>query len=181
MLSKILFDEYPVFAYDRERVAGDRERGERMVERIDAFAELYRQQFRPRLPPDEFQAILAGRASPFLADNVTTEAHLWWIAKLRLYALSLRDAAHTKQHANTRHSNVQREWLYHRLCEVWLDHFQDPPPEGQPARLPPVGPSRTPLVNFILAAMRLVMPGRALPRPETVRDNVDRVMPQRRQ
>jgi hypothetical protein len=179
MLSKILFDEYPVFAYDRGRVAGDRERGERMVEQLDAFAELYRQRFRPYLLTDEFQAILAGRASPFIADDLRTEAHLWWIAKLRLRALALRDAAHAKQRANTKNADSQREWLYHRLCEVWLDHFQDPPPEGQPARLPPVGPPRTPLVNFILAAMRQIMP-RNLPRPDTVRDNIDRVMPRRR-
>jgi hypothetical protein len=176
MLSAVLFDEYPVFAYVRERVIRDRETGERMVEHLDAFAELYRQQSLPHLPADELHEILAGRASPFVVEDMK-KAHLWWIRRLRLLASSPVDAAWSKQRANTKNRNSRREWLCYRLCEVWLDHFQDPPPEGQPARLPPVGPLRTPLVNFIRAAMRQIMPGGALPRPDTVRDNIVRATP----
>jgi hypothetical protein len=181
MLSAVLFDEYPVFRYDREHVVGDRERGKQMLEHLDAFAELYRQRWLPSLTDDEFEAIiLTLKASPFVADDVRTEAHLWWLSRLRLHALALRDHAHRKQLSNTKNADSQRDWLVHRLCEVWLDHFQDPPPEGQPARLPPVGPARTPLVNFIGACMRRVMSGRALPLPDTVRSNINRVMPRRR-
>ncbi len=56
--------------------------------------------------------------------------------------------------------------LYHWLCELWLDHFEGP-------ELPPAGPLRTPLVNFMLAAMRLVMPKGDLPKPDTVRAAIE--------
>src|SRR5262249_53797011 len=83
VLSAVLFEEYPAFAYNRERVITAQERAERMLELLDAFAELYRQAWRPQLPADEFEAILAGRAEAFIADNVKTERDLWSIARLR--------------------------------------------------------------------------------------------------
>jgi hypothetical protein len=156
-------------------VARDRERGERMVEHLDAFAELYRQWRLPRLSVDEFQAIIARRAFPVA--NKRENPALYWIGMVRLLAESPGDATWSKQRANARHADSQRDWLVHRLCEVWLDHFQAPPPEGQPARLPPPGRARTPLVKFILAAMRQIRPRLTLPRPDTVRDNIARVTP----
>ena len=68
--------------------------------------------------------------------------------------------------APTRGKRVeQREWLYHRLCTIWLDHFHAP------------GLSLTrggPLIRFMLAALRQIMPQEELPDPETVRDGIKR-------
>ena len=109
-LSAVLLHEYPNFAYHRERVIGDRERGERMVEHLDAFAELYRQRWLPRLPVDDLQVILEGRACPFGVDD-RIKAHLWWIRRLRLLALSQGDAAWSKQRAN-----AKNRLLTHLYC-----------------------------------------------------------------
>src|SRR5262249_25470599 len=79
MLSAVLFEEYPVFAYNRERVAMRNERVKRMLEYLDAFAELSRQDLLPELPDDQFQAMLTGRAIA-LTDDLRTEAYFWWIA-----------------------------------------------------------------------------------------------------
>jgi hypothetical protein len=46
-LSRILYDEYPAFAYNRERVAKDIECAQQKLKQIDAFAKLYRQTFLP--------------------------------------------------------------------------------------------------------------------------------------
>ena len=65
---------------------------------------------------------------------------------------------------------MQREWLYHRLCTVWLDHFHAP---GLTYSVPSRGgPPYGPLIAFILAAAGLVMP--ELPSPKTVRDAINR-------
>jgi hypothetical protein len=165
-LSRILYDEYPAFAYNRERVAKDIERAQQMLKQIDAFAKLYRQTFLPDLPVDQFEAILTSRASPFVANDVKAERDLWGIAGIRRRVLAKLQGALAQQEANNRNKSEQRAWLYHWLCEVWLDHFEGP-------ELPPVGPPRTPLVNFMLAAMRLVMLPRDLPKSGTVRDNID--------
>jgi hypothetical protein len=180
MLSAVLFEEYPACAHDREGAARDRERSERMVEHLDAFAELYRQWRLPHLSVDEFQARITRRAFPVVANKRENPA-LYRIGMVRLLAESPGDAAWSKQIANIKNADSQREWLVHRLCEVWLDHFQGPPPEGQPERLPPPGRARTPLVNFILAAMREIRPQLTLPRPDTVRDIIKRVTPPRKQ
>jgi hypothetical protein len=167
-LAQILYQEFPNLRFDRERVTADRERGERMIGHLDAFARLYRERFRPDLPADEFRTILEGLASPLISDGVKVEAHLWWLQKLRLQALALRDAAHVKQLANARHADAHREWLIHRLCGFYLTYFQPRPTK----QLPPAGQRRTPLVAFSLACLKLVAP-KNLPAAETVRDIIE--------
>src|SRR5262245_46376049 len=118
----VLFVEYPAFTFDRERVIAAQERAERMLKHLDAFAELYWQAWLPDLPADQFQAVLAGLASVY-ADDIKTQAHFWSIQMLRRRALSVWLYGSAIRRANARHSSVQREMLYHRLCTVWLDHF----------------------------------------------------------
>jgi hypothetical protein len=167
MLARLLFDEYPAFAYDRERVANDREQAEQMLEQLDAFAKLYRRAFLPGLPDDQFEAIVTSRASLAIPGKVKDARDLWGIAGMRRRALAKLQGALVQQEANWKNKSEQRAWLYHWLCEIWLDYFQGP-------ELPPPGPARTPLVAFMLAAMRLVVPRSGLPRPDTLRDAIER-------
>lgn len=170
-LATLLFEEYPTFAYDRERVKAKFLRSERMLKHLAEFAELYRQAWLPDLPVDQFQAILMGRAS--VITDVRTEADLWWIKMLWrrpehdwLYADAIR-------RANKGQKNRQREWLYHRLCGIWLDHFHA---NDLTVTVPPWGgPPEGPLIEFMLAAMRQVIPRSELPKStETLRYAIDR-------
>jgi len=67
---------------------------------------------------------------------------------------------------------VQREWLISRLCGVWLDHFNgqhlgvNRPSQG--------GKPYGPLIDYLLVAMRVVIPDSALPDPETLDDAITR-------
>jgi hypothetical protein len=169
-LSKILFDEYPGFSYHRERVAEAFKRSQRMLKQLDDFAELYRQSWLPKLPFDQFQAVLAGRAM-VLTGDVKTEAHFYWLAQLRSRAEAEWLTARVMRAANARKANVQRAWLYHQLCSVWRDHF-----EGDLTyTVPPLGgPPHGQLIDFIVAAFRQVVSVDALPAAETVRDAIDR-------
>ena len=148
-LSKILFDEYPAYFYDRERVARARKRAERMLKHLGAFAEDHRAQF-TRI------------------DDIKTERDLFYIQRLQWRAGAVWGAARAIQ----REKNNQRKQLYHRLCDVWLDHFGA---RALSYSVPSLGgPPRGPLIAFMLAAMRQIMPEDALPSPETVRDAIDR-------
>jgi hypothetical protein len=168
-LAALLFDEYPAFAYDRERIKGLLLQSERMLKHLDAFAELYRQTWLPDLPADQFQAILTGYASALT--DVKTESNLWCLKLLRQRPLAYWLAARAIRRANRGHKNVQREWLYHRLCGIWLDYFQGEltvtvPPWG--------GPPEGPLIEFMRAAMQQIIPRKELPSPENLRYAVDR-------
>ena len=172
VLSAILFEEYPAFVYDRERVAAALDASEQMLKRLGAFAELYRQRWCPELPEDEFEAILDGRAEPFVTGNKKTERDLWSIARLRRRPLGLWARCRVLRSANARKANVQREWLISRLCSAWLDHFNGqhlgvtrPSQGGKPGG---------PLIDYLLAAMRSVVPDHALPDPETLDDAITR-------
>jgi hypothetical protein len=172
VLSKILFEEYPAFVYDRKRVAAALHESEQMLKRLAAFAELYRQRWSPDLPEDEFEAILDGRAEAFFADNKKTEFDLWSIARLRRRPLGLWFANRAVRRANARKANTQREWLISRLCGVWLDHFNGqhlgvtrPSQGGKPGG---------PLIDYLLASMRPIIPDHALPDPETLDDAIAR-------
>jgi hypothetical protein len=154
-LARLLFVEYPAFTYDPVRAAEDRKRAKRMLKRLDAFAADHRAQFKN-------------------TDDIKTERDRFYIERLRRRALSLRDGAIDRKDANTGQKNRQREALYLGLCEMWLDYFQGPERPPVRAQLPPPGPQRTPLVNFILTAMSLVMPKGELPDPDTVRGIIDR-------
>ena len=149
-LSEILFKEYPALAYDRERVVKSRERAERMLESLDAFEAEHHAQF----------------TQP---DDIKTERDRYYLKKLRLRAEALWIAALILQHTNTGRRSAQREWLYARLCALWLEHFY-----GELTYDRSGGEPSGALVEFILAAMRQVMPENKLPKRETVRDAIDR-------
>src|SRR5262245_15691239 len=185
-MSALLYEEFPAFRYDRERWAKAAKRAERMLKYLVALAALYRETFVPQLPLDQFEAILAGRASAFVAaavkseqaDDETeaarniaakTEYDLSCLARLRRRPEALWLTARAVRRANARRASAQHEWLYNQLCTVWLWDFLAPltysvPPRG--------GPPRGPLIAFILAAAGLVMS--EPPSPETVRDAMDR-------
>jgi len=180
-LSKILFDEYPAFAYDPSREAARLKRSEQMLKQLGDVAELYRQTWLPRLPVDELQAILTGRAIPCLprlpADeiqaniDVKTERDFCALRNLWLRTQTVWLAAHVILNRNAGRKSLQREWLYHRLCGLWLDHFDGElkvsvPPSG--------GPPGGRLIAFMLAALRQIVSADALPSSETVRDAIDR-------
>jgi len=179
VLSGILFKQYPAFAFDRESTIRDQERAERMLEHLDAFAELYREAC--HFPADQFEAVLAGRAEAFIPNNsesnvpnnIQTEFGIWCIARLRQRTMAVWQCAHTIRVANARHQNTQRAMLYYSLCTVWLDHFHAELKYNRPSP-PKRGDPYGPPIDFMLAAMRQVMPEDALPDPETVSDAIDR-------
>jgi hypothetical protein len=171
-LATLLFEEYPAFAYDRERWATNHQRSERMLKHLAEFAELYRQAWLPHLLVDELQAIIAGHASALKTD-VRTEADLYWIKMLWRRPEHVWLAARAIRRANKGQRNQQREWLYHRLCGIWLDHFHA---NDLTVTIPPWGgPPEGPLIEFMLATMRQIMPPSELPKStETLRYAIDR-------
>ena len=98
-----------------------------------------------------------------------TERDFCSIAALRLRAEDNWLTARAIRRANARRANAQHEWLYDKLCIVWLYDFHAPLTYSVPSR---GGPPYGPLIAFILAAAGLVMP--EPPSPETVRDAIDR-------
>jgi hypothetical protein len=162
-LSAVLFDRYPAFVFDRERVTEARDRAKRMLESLDAFEADYRAQF--RLPADA-----AEQADETVRNAaVKIERDLWWLAGLRRRTTDVWLAAQTQKDANDRKKSVQRAMLYHWLCSIWLDHFS-----GELTYDRRSGEPSGPLIDFMLAAMRQIMPEDALPKREAMRDNIDR-------
>src|SRR5262249_38269687 len=154
----------PVFAYDQARVAEELAVQGKMLKQLGGFAEGYRQTWLPRLPVDELHAILTRRAMPWLprlpaedeyqaAIKVKTERDLWALQGLWSRTQAKLLTAQVIRHANAKHKNVQREWLYHRLCSVWLDHFHA---ELTYSRPPKGGPPYGPTIAFIRAAFRQI-------------------------
>jgi hypothetical protein len=167
-LSAVLFENYPGFVYDRKRrdwVKASIERAGRMLDNLAAFEADYQAQFKPT---DD-----ARRADEA---KIRIRPDLWCLEGLRRRAAALLLVANTLQRANEGRRDVQRALLYHWLCSVWLDHFHalDLSYETR-HREPPGGP----LVEFILAAMRQIMPEDALPARRTVGDNIDREIEER--
>jgi hypothetical protein len=150
VLSKALFEDYPGFAYDRERTAVAIERAERMLAHLGAFAADYREQF-PQI------------------DDIKTERDRFYFQRLLWRVEAVWCANRTLQEANAGRRNVQRAMLYHWLCGVWLDHFGGELVYSRSGSEP-----SGPLVEFILAAMRQIVPKEQLPSREAVRDNIDR-------
>jgi len=172
VLTLILLKRYPAFVYDRERVDTALHETELMLKRLATFAELYWRRWWPELPENEFEAILDGRAEPFVSGNKKTEYDLWSIARLRRRPLGLLARCRVLRSANARKANTQRVWLIGRLCDVWLDHFN-----GQHlgvSRPSQGGKPYGPLIDYLLAAMRAVIPEHALPDPETLDDAITR-------
>jgi hypothetical protein len=149
VLEAILFDELPAFAYDGKAVANAKALAARMLKQLGRFEADYRTRF-----PDT---------------TVRTEADLWYVGMLRRRPLAVWLWASAIRRAHGKRRNVQHEWLYHRLCSVWLENFGAPDLTNY--SVPPLGgPPRGPLIAFILAAW----PSDKLPSPETVRDAVER-------
>jgi hypothetical protein len=170
-LSKVLFKDYPVFAYDRERVAAALRRSEQMLIHLGAFAEFYRQAWLPHLLEDEVDAIFAGRASVFIDDkDKSIERDCWFIAKLRQRAEAAWLTARAVRRAHRGHRNVQQEWLFNQLCTAWLWDFRAPkltysvPSWG--------GPPYGPLIEFLRAAIPEVVTKEELPSPYALRDAI---------
>jgi hypothetical protein len=171
-LARVLFEEYPAFAYDRERVAAALRQSERMLKRLNAFAEAYWWTWLPDLPSDQFRAILAGRADAFIPGNVKTERDLWCMKMLRRRPEATWHACRAIGRANRRRRNPQREFLISRLCGIWLNNFGA---QYLTVTVPALGGEpRGPLIEFLLAALREIMPRRELPDRETLRDLIDR-------
>lgn len=187
-LSKVLFKDYPVFTYDRERVAAALHRSERMLTHLGAFAEFYRQAWLPNLPQDEVDAIFTGLASAFVVDDKAIEQDCdptgklrqrqaierdcWAIAMLRQRAEAAWLTASAIRRAYRGHRNVQQEWLYNQLCTAWLWDFRAPeltyavPSKG--------GAPYGPLIEFLRAAIREVVAEEELPSPYALRDAIRR-------
>jgi hypothetical protein len=102
-LSTILFVEYPAFTFDPTRVIASQARARRMLKHLDVLEEDYRAQPSP--------------------DAVRAEADLWHLDQLWLYPEAMWLAACVLRRANARRADVQRVWLHHRLCSVWLEYF----------------------------------------------------------
>src|SRR5262249_33700529 len=100
----------------------------------------------------------------FTDDDARTERDLWGLEGVRQRA----EAAWLTARAIRRRANVQHEWLYNRLCTVWLYDFHAPLTYRRPSR---GGDPYGPLIAFMLAVAALVMP--ELPSPETLRAAID--------
>jgi hypothetical protein len=169
-LSTVLFDWYPAFAYDRERAEAVLDLSERMLGHIDTFAQLYRQTWLPHLAVEDFQRLLTIPASLF-PDNVRANAHLWGMRHLHNYVLANVLYYRAIKRAHARNASVQREMLYHWLCSVWLENFGAPGLTQSRSR---GGEPGGPLIAFMLAAMKPILPHYALPSRETLRDAIKR-------
>jgi len=169
-LSIILFEQYPIFAYDRTTLEAALRRAERMLHHLGAFAEFYRQAWLPHLPEDEVEAIFTGRASAFLK-NKGIERDCWSIAKLRQRAEATWYYARLIRQAHSARGNVQREWLITELCTCWIWDFHGK--EDLPYSVPPGGGKPYgPLIDFLSAAIREVRPDREPPNVFTLRDAI---------
>jgi hypothetical protein len=160
VLSVVLFEEYPAFAYDRERTAMRNERAERMLKHLDAFTADYCAEFKPTDDATRADAV---------TNTVRIKPDLWCIEKLRRRAEAVLLYTNIIRHANARQQSVQRAMLYHRLFTVWLDHFH----AAELTYTRKAGEPSGPLVEFILTAMRQIMPEDKLPSREAMRDNID--------
>lgn len=159
-LSAVLFEEYPAFAYDHERVAMRKKRAKRMLEKLDAFAVDYCAEFKPTDDATRADAVTT---------TVLIKPDLWCIEKLRRRVEAVLLFTEAIRRANTRKQRNQRAMLYHFLFTVWLGHFDGAKLTYDRQAGEPSGP----LVDFILTTMRQVMPVDALPSREAVRDNID--------
>jgi hypothetical protein len=160
-LSTILFEEYPAFRYDRERVAVAYRRAERMLNHLNDFARDYCAEFAPSDDAAHADAV---------TNTVRITPDLWAIEGLHRQALGLWLNARAIRRAHRGHQNVQREWLYNQLCTVWLWDFHaneltfSVPSWG--------GAPYGPLIDFMLAAIRQVVSEEELPSPYALRDAI---------
>ena len=157
-LAAILSDEHPSKPYDRARTLATISRAERMLGNLAAFEADYRVEF----PSGVWKTNRDYEIKRNFANK--TKRDLLCLEGLRRRTEVVLLLARTRQ----RNRHQQHGMLYFRLCQLWIDHFQPG------LELPSPGRFCTPLVNFILAAMRLVVAASELPQPETVRDAIKR-------
>jgi hypothetical protein len=167
LLAKALFEDYPGFTYNRERAKADIARAERMLAGLAVLEADHREQFPIEAwKPDQDYEV-------WRYFNSRKEVGLRCIEYLRGQAENVLVGLRVVQGANIARRNEQRASLYAWLCGIWLDHFGGAlvyDRHGGEFFDKPGGP----LVGFILAAMRQVMPKDALPSHEAIRDNIDR-------
>jgi hypothetical protein len=169
-LSTILFEEYQVFVFDREREQAKLRLGNLMLERLGAFAEFYRQAWLCDIPEQDVEAIFAGLASAFL-DDKSIERDCWSIARLRLRAEALWLGADRVLTAHRGKQNIHLAWLYGQLCNVWVWDFHG----ALTTTTPPLGgPPGGDLIKFLSAALRLVIPEEKLPTAYGLKDVIVR-------
>ena len=121
-----------------------------MREHLDAFEADYRVQF----PSDVWKTDLRLRDQAQHRRS-EIERDLFYVEGLAAASGGVLLVATASRVPMTGRERAAREWLYHRLCELWLDHFQAAPPGFRRSAC-----CARPLVNFILAAMRQIMPRR---------------------
>jgi hypothetical protein len=165
-MAAVLFDWYPAFAYDPARAELALALSERMLGHINAFAGLYHQAWLSHLPVEDFRRLLSVPASLF-PDNVQTGFHLLGMRRLRSYVEANVLYYRIIRSANARNASVQREMLYHWLCDIWLENFGA-------LRL-----KRGALIAFMLAAMKPILAPGALPSRGALSDAIKRERKQR--
>jgi hypothetical protein len=162
-LAAVLFDEYPAFAYDRKRALAARNRAERMLKNLAAFAADHQAQF-PRA--DEIKT----ERDRFYIERLRRRAEAVWLIARKFKRLRSKTKGARGRRVHAQH--VQREMLYTGLCAIWLYRFGMP--ELSYSRPTGGGAPSGPLIRFMLACMRQIMPGDALPRPDTVAHAIER-------
>jgi hypothetical protein len=158
-MSACLFVEYSAMAAvvsDRAHVKDMHDRAQKIGKQAATLAASIRQQMaaRRRVPAEDDDPLWRDLRHALVVFQSARNQVLGYRAILR---------------ANARRKNAQREWLISRLCGIWLDHFHAPKLAYSRKR---GGPPSGPLIRFMLAAMRQIMP--RLPSPETIADAIDR-------
>jgi hypothetical protein len=152
-LSAVLFAEYPNMVYDRKRVAAWYAWAKKALRHCNALAELYADNAAPR-------------------GGIRTEADLWGLKLLHRTASARFFGCQAMRRANAGRRDTQREFLISRLCGIWLDHFNG---RDLTVSVPALGgPPRGPLIEFLFAAMRQVIPRKELPSREALPDMIRR-------
>jgi hypothetical protein len=145
--------ELRAFHYNRTTVAGAKQRAERMLKSLARFEADYRAQFS--------------------ADDRRT-LDLSWLGMLRRRPLALWLAAGAIMRANRGRKSVQHEWLYHRLCGVWLDHMGAADLQSGITSPPDGSAPHGPLIGFVQTAMQHAMASSKPPSANTVRGGIVR-------
>jgi hypothetical protein len=166
-LSACLFSEYPNMRYDREGVAAALRHWQRVLRHVAALAKLYGCEGSPADPKFILRTY---REAVARGDDILRERDLSYLYRLHQRASARVIGCQRIRRANKGHQDPQRAWLVSRLYGIWLINFQ-----GRDLRIEvPVwgGAPRGPLVRYLFAAMRLVVPKSDLPSAWTLADAI---------